>query len=70
MKTIGTFAAAAVAVFLTLTPASSAVHHVYGPKINGIIIHNCNYRGGVVHGIIIHKCHPIRGIIIWHPSKK
>jgi len=70
MNTIGIFAAAAMAVFLSLTPAWSATHHVYGKKIHGIIIHHCNYSGGVIHGIIIHKCHPIRGIIIWHPSKK
>jgi hypothetical protein len=70
MKTIGTFAAAAMAGFLTLTPAWSATHHVYGTKIHGIIIHHCNYPGPIIHGIIIHKCRPLRGIIVTHPRKK
>lgn len=69
MKTICTLAAAAVGTFLALSPAWSATYHQYGTRIHGIIIHNCNYSGGVIHGIIIHKCHPIRGIIIVHPGK-
>ena len=70
MKTICTLAAAVMAVFLVLTPARSATYHVYGPKIHGIIIPNCHYRGGFFPGIRIHKCRPIHGIIIWHPAKK
>jgi hypothetical protein len=69
MKTICTFAAAAIGIFLALSPAWSATHHIYGNRIHGIIIRNCDgYQGGVIHGIIIHKCHPIYGIIIVHPG--
>jgi hypothetical protein len=70
MKTIGTFAAATIAVFLALSPAWGGTYHVYGPRINGIIIHHCNYPGPIIHGIIIHKCRPLRGIIVTHPRKK
>ena len=70
MKTIGSFAAATVAVFLALSPAWGATYHAYGPKIHGIIIPNCHYKGGFFPGIRIHKCKPIHGIIIWHPAKK
>ena len=70
MKTIGALAAASIAVFLALSPAWGATYHAYGPKIRGIIIPNCHYRGGFFPGIRIHKCRPIHGIIIWHPSKK
>jgi hypothetical protein len=69
MKTICTFAAAAMAVFLALSPAWSATYHYYGSKIHGIIIHNCPFHGPVIHGIIIHKCHTLHGIIIVHRPK-
>jgi hypothetical protein len=66
MKTISTFAAAAVGVFLALSPASSATYRYNGSTIHGIIIPNCPFNGPVIHGIIIHNCHPIHGIIIMH----
>jgi hypothetical protein len=67
MKTICTFAAAAVGIFLALNPAWSATYHYKGSTIHGIIIRNCHFHGPIIHGIIIHKCHPIMGVVVMHP---